>query len=258
MTGESLLTDDGDTTTTTEESASTEQTTETTTEEVVVEKFDAEGNVSEDGKFDKDGKEIADDSIVERFDADGKPSDDGKFDKDGKEIKDDSGDKGEGAPESYEDFTLPEGVEINEADMGEFHEIAKDANLTQDQAQKLVDFQSKRAEATAEAFKQSMLDAHQKQNEDWVSELKSDKDFGGDNLDKNVGLAVKVTNKFGSPELKAILDSSGMGNNPELIKMFNRIGKAISEDSLDSESVNSETGSGKSAADTLYPNQGKS
>jgi len=258
MAGESLLTDDGDTTTTTEESASTEQTTETTTtEEVVVEKFDADGKPSEDGTFDKNGKELADEPVVERFDAEGKPSEDGKFDKDGNEIKDED-DKGEGAPESYEDFTMPEGVEINEADLGEFHEVAKDLDLTQDQAQKLVDFQSKRAEASTEAFTQSMIDAHQKQNEDWVSELKADKDFGGDDLDKNIGLAVKVTNKFGSPELKAILDSSGMGNNPELIKMFNRIGKSISEDSLDSDSVNPEKGDVKSAADVLYPDQGKS
>jgi len=152
---------------------------------------------------------------------------------------------------------LPDGIEIAETDLTEFNTIAKELDLNQDQAQRLVDYQSQRTEAANEKQATALADAIRKQAEDWTNELKNDPDFGGDNLDKNVGLAVKVTNKFGSPELKAVLDSSGMGNNPELIKMFNKIGKAFAEDSLDPDDMNSESGSDKSAADVLYPNQGK-
>ena len=218
-------------------------------------------NQNEDQNLDND-QEIDDNKDDDKSSDDAAKDDADKGDKDKSDDKSDDKDKDDdkpdGAPETYSDFDMPEGVEINEADLGEFHTIAKELNLTQDQAQSLVDYQSKRAQALTERMDNDLADAIEKQQNDWIKELKDDKDFGGDNLDKNVGLAVKVVNKFGSPELKDVLNSSGMTNNPELVKMFNRIGKAISEDSLDSESENGETGSGKSLADKLYPNQNKS
>lgn len=210
------------------------------TTETVIDRFDADGNKSEDGGFDAEGKPIESGS--------GKDGDD-KGDKGGKDEKGDD-DEESGAPESYEQFTVPEGVEIKEDDLAEFSEVAKELNLNQTQAQRLIDLESKRAEASQNA----MQEAFETQQEQWVKELKDDKEFGGDNFDRNMGLAVKVVNKFGDPELKEVLNSSGMGNNPALAKMFNKIGKAISEDSLDSDSDNN-TGTEKSLADRLYPNQ---
>ena len=249
MAGDTLLTDDGDTTTGADDKDVNANTDVTKTDETVVERYDADGNKTDDGKFDQHGKEIKDET------------DDGKSDKDDKDKDDKSKDKDDdeeskGAPEAYDDFTLPEGIEINDDDLAEFHEVAKKLNLDQNQAQELVDLQSKRAESMAENFNSQLQDAFNKQQDDWLQELKDDKDFGGDNLDKNVGLAVKVINKFGTPELKATLDSSGMGNNPEVIKMLNSIGKAISEDSLEDDHDNN-SGSEVDIADKLYPNQGK-
>ena len=40
----------------------------------------------------------------------------------------------------------------------------------------------------------------------------------------------KALDQFGTPELRALLNDSGMGNNPEVIRAFYRVGKAISED----------------------------
>lgn len=225
-------------------------------EATVIETFNAEGVADPAGTFDKDGKEITpatDVTKVEKFDKDGKPSDTGEFDKDGNKIEKPAD---EGAPEKYEAFTLAEGIEISDDDLGEFQTIAKELNLSQANAQRLIDFESKRMAATAETVQKQLSDAFQKQQDEWITALKSDKEFGGENLDKNVGLAVKVINKFGSSELKTVLNDSGMGNNPDLIKMFNKIGKAISEDSLDTGGDVS-SGAGKSIAEKLYPDQGK-
>jgi len=248
MTGETLLTPAGDTTTGADDENVDANTDVTKTDETVVDRYDADGNKTDDGTFDQHGKEIKDESD------DDKSGDDKDKDDKSKDKVDDEESKG--APEAYDDFTLPEGIEINDDDLAEFHEIAKELNLDQNQAQKLVDLQSKRAESMAENFNSQLQDAFNKQQDDWLQELKDDKDFGGDNLDKNVGLAVKVINKFGTPELKATLDSSGMGNNPEVIKMLNSIGKAISEDSLEDDHDNN-SGSEVDIADKLYPNQGK-
>ena len=46
--------------------------------------------------------------------------------------------KPEGAPESY-DFKAPEGVSFDEGVIGAFSEVAKDLNLPQDAAQKVLD-----------------------------------------------------------------------------------------------------------------------
>jgi hypothetical protein len=64
----------------------------------------------------------------------------------------------------------------------------------------------------------------------WVTEMKSDKEIGGDNFTPSVKQAQNAINKFGTPELKTALDSYGMGNHPELVRVFARIGKAMAED----------------------------
>jgi len=60
--------------------------------------------------------------------------------------------------------------------------------------------------------------------------MKSDKEIGGDSFTPSVKHAQNAINKFGTPELKSALDSYGMGNHPELVRVFARIGKAMAED----------------------------
>lgn len=165
--------------------------------------------------------------------------------------------KNKGAPEAYTDFTLPEGVTLSDDDLAGFSDLAKEAGMTQEMAQKFIDMEGKRMEAIGESFQKSVQDAFDKQQSDWLAELKNDPEYGGDNLDKNNGLAVKVINKFGNQGLKDVLDSSGMGNNPDLIKFIHRIGKAIAEDQLEGGDTNNGGDSGKTLAEKLYPNQGK-
>ncbi len=126
-------------------------------------------------------------------------------------------------PIEYTDFTLPEGYDLG--NLGdEFKNIAKEYKLTQEQAQKLVDLDVKRSQAYQESIKQAAVA--------WQEASKADKEFGGDSLDENMGLAKKALDTFGTPELKTLLDQSGLGNHPEIIRAFYRAGKAISEDRL--------------------------
>ncbi|KKL10447.1 hypothetical protein LCGC14_2555760, partial [marine sediment metagenome] len=60
-------------------------------------------------------------------------------------TKDISDDKvGDGAPETYETFTMPEGVEMDKAAMESFLPVAKTLNLSQVEAQALVDYEAQR------------------------------------------------------------------------------------------------------------------
>lgn len=124
-------------------------------------------------------------------------------------------------PESY-DLQMPEGVELDKAAADEFTVIAKELKLDQASAQRLADVAAKQAQRQAEA--------HIKMVESWIESVKTDKDIGGDNLEQNLGIARKALEAFGTPELRDVLNATGFGNHPEIIKAFYKAGKAIGED----------------------------
>lgn len=131
-------------------------------------------------------------------------------------------DKPQGAPERYE-FTAPEGSELDAAVTDAFAGVAKELNLTQEAAQKVVD---KMAPLMAQR-QAEQVQAVQKQ---WRDESTADKEFGGDKLTESLATARKAMDAFASPGLKQTLEQTGLGNHPEVIRMFVKVGKAISED----------------------------
>jgi hypothetical protein len=132
--------------------------------------------------------------------------------------------KVEGAPETYA-FVAPEGKTYDANILSAFEASAKEANLTQDAAQKLLDSM---APKIAERQTEQVLAI----NKEWLDSSKTDKEFGGDALDANLGIAKKALDKFGSPELSKLLGTTGLGNHPEVIRAFVKIGKTLSEDTF--------------------------
>lgn len=126
-------------------------------------------------------------------------------------------------PETY-DLKMPEGIELDTVAAEEFSAIAKELKLDNATAQKLADVAAKQAQRQA--------DAHAKLVESWVDQVKADKDIGGDKLEENLAVARKALETFGTPELRGVLNSTGFGNHPEIIKAFYKAGKAISEDRM--------------------------
>lgn len=123
-------------------------------------------------------------------------------------------------PDKYE-IKVPEGLQLDAAVLNEYTPIFKELGLTQEAAQKLVESNL--------AIQQA---AQARQLQAWEGELKADKDFGGKNFEANVAEAQKAVGRFLTPQDKAFLDQTGLGNHPGLVKMFLRIGKAISEDAV--------------------------
>lgn len=145
-------------------------------------------------------------------------------------------------PESY-DLQMPDGIELDKASADEFTTIAKELKLDQAAAQKLADIAAKQA--------QRQVEAHTRLVESWVEQVKTDKDIGGDKLDENLGIARKALDTFGTPELRDVLNASGLGNHPEVIKAFVKAGKAISEDKF---VAGAPKGSDTDPARKLFPN----
>ena len=152
--------------------------------------------------------------------------------------------KPEGAPEQYE-FEMSD-LTVDSETLDSFKNVAKELDLPQDKAQALL---SKMAPAM-QARQQALLD---QARESWSDAARSDKEFGGDKLGENLSVAKKAIDAFGTPELKTLLNESGLGNHPEVIRAFYRAGKAISEDGF----VRGQGGSDATSdpAKRLFPNQ---
>lgn len=155
-----------------------------------------------------------------------------------------------GAPEQYEDFAAPEGVRLDAELVGDLKTIAKELNLSQKDAQRVADLGPKLLQKLqghqAEAFAQV--------RQTWANDAKADKEIGGEAFAENLGAAKKALESFGTPELRTLLNESGIGNHPEVIRFMVRAGKAISSDTFVA-GERSANGAGKDPAKTLYPNQ---
>lgn len=132
----------------------------------------------------------------------------------------------QGAPENYE-FELPEGYELNQEVTEEFTAYARELNLPQDKAQAAVSMGVKLLE-NAQA---KQAEAYAQQVSAWRNEVTNDKEIGGPALAENLSYAAKVLDTY-APDLRAVLDETGLGNHPAFVKAFVKIGKAISEDRL--------------------------
>lgn len=128
-----------------------------------------------------------------------------------------------GAPEAY-DFKPIEGVNLDEGVVGAFTELAKELDLSQSAAEKVL---NKMAPVLAERSMAKLEEAKQV----WFQASVQDKEFGGEKLGENLSVAKKALDAFASPELRTLLNESGLGNHPEFVRLMFRAGKAISEDS---------------------------
>jgi hypothetical protein len=153
------------------------------------------------------------------------------------------------APEAYE-FKVPEGRAFDAEVITAYSQVARELNLSQDAAQRLLDAVGpkmvERQTAQIEAIRNG-----------WADSSKSDREFGGEKLSENLGVAKKALDAFGTTELRTLLNETGLGNHPELIRFMFRAGKAISEDRMVSGSATQAKAGPRSFADlaeALYSN----
>lgn len=137
---------------------------------------------------------------------------------------------------------MPEGVELDQASLDEFSKIVKDQALSpSERAQKLVDLAVKRETDRAEQFVKTV--------QGWADTVKADPELG---KVENQAAARKIVDDFGTPELKQLLESTGMGNHPELVRFVLKVSKAMGEDAV--HRSRGDAPAPKTAADILYGN----
>lgn len=145
------------------------------------------------------------------------------------------------------DLKLPKDSQLDPAYVDKIEAEAKAEGLSNEQAQARLERDN---QLRTEVLNQQQM-SMKAQSEKWVEELKADKDFGGEQFKENVSMAKRALDRFADPAFRKILDDTGLGNNPHLVRAFARIGKQMAPDKL----VIGSTGStGKPSRESkLYP-----
>lgn len=122
----------------------------------------------------------------------------------------------------YSSLAFPEGVMVDASLMDNFKGLAGEHGLSCEGAQKMMDLHMQAVEAQQAIYQQTI--------NDWVHSVADDPEIGGAHQAQALGLAKQALDTFGTPALMDALNQSGLGNHPELIRAFYRMGKAIAED----------------------------
>ncbi len=146
-------------------------------------------------------------------------------------------------------LNLPKDIPADPAVVAEFTRMAGEMGLNNEQAQSLVDFQTRLAGKVSDHFAREKAQTVA----GWENGLRADPDFGAQ-WDRNVGYAKRALAAFGSPGLKACLSETSLGSHPELVKAFARIGRALAEDGWTPAGAPARKAS---AAEVLYPDHFK-
>ena len=135
--------------------------------------------------------------------------------------------------------------ELQDADFDKwFRDVSLETNQSKDQAKGMYNAWIGIRKEAADALKAETAKAE--------VDARASLGAGYDAAVANVGKIIEV----GGPELKAWLNETGAGNHPGFLKVFTKLGSMISEDALGN-TPNTHGSTEKSAAEVLYPNQGK-
>ena len=137
-------------------------------------------------------------------------------------------DAGDTVPESY-DLQVPKDSLLKPTDVDRLKAEAKDMGLTNEEAQDYLDANDK----AVASFHAAQMAEVKEIRDGWVKTAQSDKEIGGDNLKPSAELGRRAIEKYDpSGTFKELLNVSGYGDHPEVIRFFARIGKAMANDVL--------------------------
>ena len=156
------------------------------------------------------------------------------------------------APEAYQPFAFPDGVQADAEQMKEASALFREMNLTQEQAQKLVDFHSKQWLGAVDTFEQEL----NRRVADWGEQTKANLEFGGIRLNESLTSVRRAISKLGGGELEKALNETGAINHPGIFAAFVRAGRMFGEDGF-VQGAPSGAGGGRTPQDMakiVYPN----
>lgn len=150
------------------------------------------------------------------------------------------------APTDYV-LALPKDSPLSPEDLADTQKKAKEAGLTKEQAEGVLG--AKDESVRAFVNRQEQLVAKAKQ--EWREAAAKDPIIGGEKFQENAELARRGFHAVADLELQNLVEQTGWGNHPAVLRAFVKLGKMMSEDRL----VRGDVGAppkGKSREEILY------
>jgi len=149
-------------------------------------------------------------------------------------------------PPSYEAFKVPEEVPLDEGRVSEFTGILAELELegkadhavVQQVGQKMVDFHinelKRQAESVVSQIQTQQLEAWETQLNTWKDQTVNHPEIGGPRLQATIEAANQFIKTHGGTveqqkEFRNLLNTSGLGNHPTMIRILAQAGTAMSE-----------------------------
>lgn len=163
------------------------------------------------------------------------------------EVKEEPSQSDEPAPlPSYEAFTLPEGVTANPErlttftnSLGELENAIKSNptaahDLMQSFGQRFVDMHIAEMKSLSERLTQANTEAQDRQGNEWKDSFLKDPDIGGNRQETTLKSALEFIQTHGGneaqqQEFRELMDKTGVGNHPAMIRMLANAGRNYSE-----------------------------
>ncbi len=123
----------------------------------------------------------------------------------------------------YAAVMVPENSLISPAALETFKQYATEVNLPAQTLQKWIEQEEIRLQKEAEI----QAKTRQEQQETWAQQTQT---LLGERWQEEVSRAVRAADVFGGPELRQLLEETGLGNHPAIVRTFAQVGKRIAED----------------------------
>lgn len=167
-------------------------------------------------------------------------------------------------PDTY-DLTLPADSKLDPAIVDRTAAIARARGLSNEAGQELLNSIAGEL-ATHETAVRAAVVAEQQEamkpggalwqarDAEWRAAALADKDIGGtpENMVVSTEKAQQALGKYATPALKGFLKETGLGSHPEVIRLFARLGRAMSEGSIVQGANQGGTGERRPTHEVMY------
>jgi hypothetical protein len=153
--------------------------------------------------------------------------------------------------DSYK-IEFPENIKVSDELLGSFKDLALEAKLPPADAQKFASLYTKGLEG-----QMATLQAQHAENQRlWLSEINAAPEFQGERRTQSLAMLGRAMEEFGSPEAAKILNESGLGNHPAIVKFIYRLAEGHMEGTpvlTGGPPLNGKGGGAKTAGQLFYP-----
>lgn len=141
-------------------------------------------------------------------------------------------------------FKFPKDLKVEESEVAKLKELSKELKLSNEQAQKFVDFTANQAKL----FGDKAFQDFNKMKEDWG---KQTKDLY---TDEQIGNAGKVAREVGGEKFVELLETTGLANNPLVVGFLEKVSANYTNDKLVIGKTSGGEPTEKQILDVMYPN----